>query len=139
VSVSPSNNHHLVWFRPGESVKRGCNTCTCVMGRLKCTKNNCTESVCKANQKVLDNVSQCKLTCGNFDRMDPNRCAGGSYRGCGCDEGLVLNVRVYPPTPLNPHTHIQGDMCVKSDACPCYHAGKFYDSGVTMTRDCNRW
>lgn len=79
-------------YAPGASVKRACNNCTCGNGRWKCTTFSCDENVCPGNQKLLDNVSPCRLTCENYDRLDQAKCPSPSFKGCGCPNGTVLQV-----------------------------------------------
>ena len=48
-------------------------------------------------------------------------CTGPSWSGCKCPPGLVR----------------EGDDCIDPDDCPCLHNGKMYESGASISRDCN--
>lgn len=45
--------------------------------------------------------------------------------GCQCAEGFVRN-------------ELTGK-CIKRRDCPCFHGGKKYNEGETVSRKCNKW
>lgn len=106
----------------GTTVQRGCNTCYCSRGKLKCTNKPCTSSICPGNQVFMENVSPCRKTCHNFDRVpDEDKCPGNKFTGCGCPKGKILS----------------GDNCVGQDECPCVNGGHEFEHGAVIKKDCN--
>lgn len=45
---------------------------------------------CPGTLMWLEDLSPCKRSCSNFDRMDPSKCQGTPYTGCGCPPDMVL-------------------------------------------------
>ena len=43
--------------------------------------------------------------------------------GCACKSGYVLNA--------------DGSECMRPESCPCHHAGKSFEDGDVIAKDCN--
>lgn len=99
----------------------------CDGGKFVCSKVNhdsltTAESPCKNNSVYEKCVANCPLTCENMN--NPPACSSTNCKdGCECIPGFVLD----------------GDKCVNTSMCPCFHAGKAFYEGETYIQDCNEW
>ncbi|KAM7002339.1 mucin-5B-like [Tautogolabrus adspersus] len=113
----------------GESVTRNGNKCVCRHGELSCAGGgppqgwqSCIEPMVYFNcsdAQPGDTGTECEKSCSTLDMACINT---GCTSGCMCPKGLVLNV---------------AGRCVKKHRCPCVHNGQVYQSGETLTVDCN--
>ncbi|XP_068091514.1 SCO-spondin-like isoform X2 [Hyperolius riggenbachi] len=72
------------YYESGETVKRDCNNCTCLSGRI----SNCTQLPCSAlNGSWSDWTpwSECSVTCGGGYQSRYRFCDGPSGMGADCD------------------------------------------------------
>uniref|UniRef100_A0A3B4VBR6 Mucin-5B-like n=1 Tax=Seriola dumerili TaxID=41447 RepID=A0A3B4VBR6_SERDU len=110
--------------RPRHVIRVHGQTCSCHGGKLNCTgshKNECSPMVffsC-SNAKPGDKGSECQKSCQTLDTECVNtQCISG----CVCPAGLMADGK---------------GGCVEEKDCPCPHNGQFYNSGQTLTVDCN--
>ena len=103
------------------------NFSECVSASWSCSDSGCgNDFVCPSNQIHSKHVTSCEPTCSSLhfladDGPMDHICTGPSWSGCKCPPGLVL----------------EGDNCIDPDECPCLHNGKMYESGASISRDCN--
>nr|XP_014342845.1 PREDICTED: SCO-spondin [Latimeria chalumnae] len=99
---------------PGPHIQtRDCNTQPC---QEACPKN----MVYRSAEECHSSGGACPRVC--IDLMANVECTTACYDGCYCDEVLFL----------------QNDSCVPLNECMCYHLGKLYEPGETVSWDrCN--
>ena len=99
----------------------------CVSASWSCSDSGCgNDFVCPSNQIHSKHVTSCEPTCSTLHFLADEGpmdhiCTGPSWSGCKCPPGLVR----------------EGDDCIDPDDCPCLHNGKMYESGASISRDCN--
>ncbi|CAK8691743.1 unnamed protein product [Clavelina lepadiformis] len=115
-------------FPPGHLLRSGCTDCVCSVGRWNCSSEKCGATIrCSNNMIFSHKVTPCDLlTCHDKQRIALLHHKGDcddeiSYEGCMCPRGMVL----------------KDNQCIDRDDCPCHHAGRFYDGGSTLARECN--
>ncbi|NXC45571.1 VWF factor, partial [Penelope pileata] len=73
--------------------------------------------ICPANNPRAEGL-ECARTCQNYDLECISH---GCISGCLCPKGMVRHE----------------NKCVAPDRCPCFHNGREYAKGDTVTNDCN--
>uniref|UniRef100_A0A8U7MAY2 von Willebrand factor n=1 Tax=Corvus moneduloides TaxID=1196302 RepID=A0A8U7MAY2_CORMO len=73
--------------------------------------------ICPANNPRAEGV-ECTKTCQNYDLECISH---GCVSGCLCPKGMVRHE----------------NKCVAPERCPCFHNGREYSKGETVTKDCN--
>ncbi|KAM4902021.1 von Willebrand factor [Sylvia borin] len=73
--------------------------------------------ICPANNPRAEGV-ECTKTCQNYDLECISH---GCISGCLCPKGMVRHE----------------NKCVAPERCPCFHNGREYSKGETVTKDCN--
>uniref|UniRef100_A0A8C9MZR3 von Willebrand factor n=1 Tax=Serinus canaria TaxID=9135 RepID=A0A8C9MZR3_SERCA len=73
--------------------------------------------ICPANNPRAEGV-ECTKTCQNYDLECISH---GCISGCLCPKGMVRHE----------------NKCVAPERCPCFHSGREYSKGETVTKDCN--
>ncbi|XP_059702157.1 von Willebrand factor isoform X2 [Haemorhous mexicanus] len=73
--------------------------------------------ICPANNPRAEGV-ECTKTCQNYDLECISH---GCISGCLCPKGMVRHE----------------NKCVAPERCPCFHNGREYSKGETVTMDCN--
>nr|XP_009936779.1 PREDICTED: von Willebrand factor [Opisthocomus hoazin] len=73
--------------------------------------------VCPANNPRAEGL-ECAKTCQNYDLECISH---GCISGCLCPKGMVRHE----------------NKCVAPERCPCFHNGREYAKGETVTKDCN--
>ncbi|XP_061431827.1 von Willebrand factor-like [Lethenteron reissneri] len=124
----PPEECPCVWrgevFPAGDARFQDCNVCECHLGQWVCTENDCSANMtCGPNQEFVSCLDPNVVTCDNMHlprKVYPvERC----YSGCQCANGTVWDT--------------YNRLCVLPEHCPCYHGGKSYNEGETMSIDCN--
>ncbi|XP_078112357.1 LOW QUALITY PROTEIN: mucin-5B-like [Sander vitreus] len=112
--------------RPGQVISVHGQTCSCHSGELRCTgsqiNESCTEPMVFFNcssAKPGDMGSECQKSCQTLD----TECVSTQcMSGCVCPAGLLSDGK-------------RG--CITEENCPCTYNGEYYNSGQTVTVDCN--
>ncbi|XP_058276091.1 von Willebrand factor isoform X1 [Hirundo rustica] len=73
--------------------------------------------ICPADNPRAEGV-ECTKTCQNYDLECISH---GCISGCLCPKGMVRHE----------------NKCVAPERCPCFHNGREYSKGETVTKDCN--
>uniref|UniRef100_A0A674GH51 von Willebrand factor n=1 Tax=Taeniopygia guttata TaxID=59729 RepID=A0A674GH51_TAEGU len=73
--------------------------------------------ICPADNPRAEGV-ECTKTCQNYDLECISH---GCVSGCLCPKGMVRHE----------------NKCVAPERCPCFHNGREYSKGETVTKDCN--
>ena len=77
--------------------------------------------VCTGGKVWTGCVSQCQPTCQSHDETCD--AFGGCKAGCACPVGLVNH----------------NGTCISKTECPCFHNGKAYSEGKSISSGCNSW
>ncbi|KAK3611483.1 hypothetical protein CHS0354_039095 [Potamilus streckersoni] len=115
----------------GKVTDMGDQICSCVSAQWACQDKPQgagstmqiagLSSPCPVDMVYKKCVSDCPLTCANMH--NPPTCnVSTCHPGCECQPGYVR----------------EGDRCVRSGDCPCYHGGKAYKEGESYTMECNK-
>ncbi|KAK2917756.1 hypothetical protein Q8A73_004502 [Channa argus] len=112
--------------QPGQIVEVHGQTCSCQGGTLSCTKNHNKESCIDpmiffncSDAKPGDQGSECQKSCQTLDiQCISTQCISG----CVCPVDLLSDGK---------------GGCIEEKDCPCTYNGELYDSGRTVTVDCN--
>ncbi|XP_035858685.1 mucin-5AC-like isoform X2 [Sander lucioperca] len=113
-------------IRPGQVISVHGQTCSCHSGELRCTgsqiSESCTEPMVFFNcssAKPGDMGSECQKSCQTLD----TECVSTQcMSGCVCPAGLLSDGK---------------GGCITEENCPCTYNGDYYNSGQTVTVDCN--
>ncbi|XP_034734967.1 mucin-2-like [Etheostoma cragini] len=111
---------------PGQVISIHGQTCSCQNGELRCTgsqiSESCTEPMVFFNcssAKPGDTGSECQKSCQTLDtECITTQCMSG----CVCPAGLLSDGK---------------GGCITEENCPCTYNGEYYNSGQTVTVDCN--
>ena len=77
------------YYPANHKIKKGCSTCQCFGGELKCDNVDCKDVIkCPNNQIFSRNATTCPRTCGNIDHY---RDCQQTIEGCTCPDGLILD------------------------------------------------
>ncbi|XP_075247716.1 mucin-6-like [Convolutriloba macropyga] len=112
----------------GESYESGCLTCYCSSGGWACDVETMCNKSCSGNMVFEENKQPCLPTCEShwLGESPETNCPLSAVPGlCTCPEGKVL-------------MDSTSSTCVDPGTCPCYHAGREYAFGETISQDCNR-
>ncbi|XP_077968772.1 mucin-5B-like isoform X3 [Styela clava] len=82
-------------------------------------RNNYCQKECPSNQIYSECVSFCPKTCKHI-KSHASECEGGCSDGCTCPDGLYLD----------------GEDCVKQEACSCYIGDQKYTNGSILPESC---
>ncbi|XP_037624071.1 mucin-5AC-like [Sebastes umbrosus] len=113
--------------RPGQVIKVHAQTCTCRNGKLSCTGKQISHSCTKpmvffncSSTKPGDEGSDCQKSCQTLDTecVSSTQCVSS----CVCPDDLLSDGK---------------GGCVTKENCPCTYNGDSYNSGQTVTVDCN--
>ncbi|XP_034444063.1 mucin-5B-like [Hippoglossus hippoglossus] len=112
--------------RPRQTVTVNGETCSCHDGKLRCKgspKNkSCTDPMvffnC-SNAKPGEKGTECQKSC---QTLDIDCVSTQCISGCVCPAGLLSDGK---------------GACVEEEDCPCPYNGQYYNSGQTVTVDCN--
>nr|XP_033490158.1 mucin-5AC-like [Epinephelus lanceolatus] len=112
--------------RPGQVIRHLGQTCSCHSGKLTCTGDHISESCTEpmvfiscSNAKPGDKGSECQKSCQTLG----TECVSTQCMpGCVCPAGLLSDGK---------------GGCVTEENCPCPFNGESYNSGQTVTVDCN--
>ncbi|KAK2917760.1 mucin-5AC-like [Channa argus] len=114
--------------QPGQIIALYGQTCFCHHGELRCTGNQIHESCVHpmvffncSGAKPGDRGSECQKSCQTLDtglECVSTQCISG----CVCPVGLLSDGK---------------GGCIEEKDCPCTYNGELYDSGRTVTVDCN--
>ncbi|XP_035859059.1 mucin-5B-like [Sander lucioperca] len=113
-------------IRPGQVISVHGQTCSCHSGELRCTGSQISESCTEpmvffncSNAKPGDMGSECQKSCQTLD----TECVSTQcMSGCVCPAGLLSDGK---------------GGCITEENCPCTYNGDYYNSGQTVTVDCN--
>ncbi|XP_075924085.1 uncharacterized protein LOC116943709 [Petromyzon marinus] len=112
-------------YAPGSILQMGCKNCTCEYGGWSCwSSEGCVDDsgLCPENMQWSPCKSSCPVTCGNMNNPSLSSCITETCdAGCECSTGLVWD----------------GSKCVQPANCPCYHGGQSFQTGQSITLDCN--
>ncbi|XP_078460294.1 mucin-5AC-like [Lampetra planeri] len=112
-------------YAPGSVLQMGCKNCTCEYGGWSCwSSEGCVDDsgLCPQNMQWSPCKSSCPVTCGNMNNPSLSNCITEKCdAGCECSTGLVWD----------------GSKCVQPAHCPCYHGGQSFQTGQSITLDCN--
>ncbi|XP_032379931.1 mucin-5AC [Etheostoma spectabile] len=111
---------------PGQVISIQGQTCSCNSGELRCTgiqiSESCTEPMVFFNcssAKPGDTGSECQKSCQTLD----TECVSTQcMSGCVCPAGQLSDGK---------------GGCITEENCPCTYNGEYYNSGQTVTVDCN--
>ncbi|XP_075945885.1 mucin-2-like [Anarhichas minor] len=105
-------------IRPGHTIKVNGQTCSCHSGKL----GSCTEPMIFFNcssAKPGDTGSECQNSC---QILDAECVSTQCISGCVCPADLLSDGK---------------GGCIKKENCPCTYNGDSYNSGQTVTVNCN--
>lgn len=74
-------------------------------------------------KQYSDCVSSCPASCASVGSSEDGQCRDECVSGCECPAGLYL----------------EDGMCVREEACPCYHRRQRYSPEETIRQRCNQW
>ncbi|XP_039988196.1 mucin-2-like [Xiphias gladius] len=111
---------------PGQVIRVNGQTCSCHGGKVSCKGSHKNESCSDpmvffscSSAKPGDKGSECQKSCQTLD----TECVSTQcISGCVCPAGLLSNGK---------------GSCVEEKDCPCTYHGQSYNSGQTVTVDCN--
>ncbi|XP_070686598.1 mucin-5AC [Pempheris klunzingeri] len=112
---------------PGHVIRVHGQTCSCHGGKLRCNGSPISESCSDpmvffncSHAKPGEKGSECQKSCQTLDTED---CDGPQcISGCVCPAGLLSDGK---------------GGCIEEKNCPCTYNGESYNSGQTVTVDCN--
>uniref|UniRef100_A0A7N6AP78 VWFD domain-containing protein n=1 Tax=Anabas testudineus TaxID=64144 RepID=A0A7N6AP78_ANATE len=113
----------------GQAISKDGTTCVCRQGSLSCSGATqlLSSPSCDAPMVYFDcstaqpgtTGTECQKSCSTLDMACIST---GCTSGCMCPDGLVSD---------------GAGGCINETSCPCLHNGKVYQSGQTLTVDCN--
>nr|DBA25392.1 TPA: hypothetical protein GDO54_012926 [Pyxicephalus adspersus] len=80
------------------------------------------EKQCMMGKQYSDCVSSCPASCASVGSYDDGQCRDECVSGCECPAGLYL----------------EDGVCVREEACPCYHRRQRYAPEETIRQRCNQ-